>query len=90
MQRLRGSAEGTVSDALLAIELVEETLVVKYGTSLLGFKSHRRNILSYHHHVGSIATLLAVCRTHHCTAEHGVQGVESTFASVLRGSFRTR
>jgi len=44
---------GTVTDALLAIELVEETLVVKYGTSLLGFKDNRRNILSYHYQVSN-------------------------------------
>lgn len=43
-----------MSDALLAIELVEETLVVKYGTSLLGFKNNRRNILSYHHQVSDV------------------------------------
>lgn len=90
LQRLRGSAEGTVSDALLAIELVEETLVVKYGTSLLGFKAQRRNILSYHHHVRSTATALAARHSRHCAAEHGVQGAESPLASVLRGSSGAR
>jgi hypothetical protein len=76
LQRLRGSAEGTVSDALLAIELVEETLVVKYGTSLLGFKSHRRNILSYHHHLSTAYKELSRHLQVFCEAHLGLVNFE--------------
>jgi hypothetical protein len=49
-KKLRHAHIVSLADALVAIELVEETLLVKYKTSLLGFKRlspNKRNIELY-------------------------------------------